>query len=95
MTTGTSETDNTPLAFDRAGPEAGRLDRVAPRIRRLVAPNPGPFTFTGTCTYVAGEGEVAVIDPGPDDPGHLDRLLAARGAARRGQRVVTHTHREQ
>lgn len=94
MTTGTSETDNTPLAFDRAGPEAGRLDRVAPRIRRLVAPNPGPFTFTGTCTYVAGEGEVAVIDPGPDDPGHLDRLLAALGAERIGLIVVTHTHRD-
>ena len=45
--------------------EYGRVDRVSPRIRRLIANNPGPFTFRGTGTYIVGDGEVAVIDPGP------------------------------
>jgi glyoxylase-like metal-dependent hydrolase (beta-lactamase superfamily II) len=46
--------------------EYGRLEAVAPRVRRIVARNPSPFTFRGTGTYVIGSGEVAVIDPGPD-----------------------------
>jgi glyoxylase-like metal-dependent hydrolase (beta-lactamase superfamily II) len=82
------------LAFNRTAPEAGRLERVSPRLRRLVAPNAGPFTFTGTCSYIVGEGDVAIVDPGPDDEGHLARLLDAV----RGERVVgiavTHTHRD-
>ena len=60
------------LAFEAP---VGRLLRVSPLVRRLVAPNPGPFTFTGTCTYVVGEGEVAVIDPGPDLPAHVAALF--------------------
>jgi glyoxylase-like metal-dependent hydrolase (beta-lactamase superfamily II) len=73
---------------------AAMFEQVAPGIRRLLAPNPSPFTFTGTQTYVIGAGEVAVIDPGPDEPHHVERLL--RGLA--GERVcailVTHTHRD-
>jgi glyoxylase-like metal-dependent hydrolase (beta-lactamase superfamily II) len=48
--------------------EYGRLEPVAPMIRRIVARNPSPFTFRGTGTYVVGRGEVAVIDPGPTSP---------------------------
>lgn len=79
------------LAFDAP---AGRMLRVSPLVRRLVAPNPGPFTFTGTCTYVVGEGEVAVIDPGPDLPGHVDALLDDLKGERVTAIVVTHTHRD-
>ena len=63
-------------------------------MRRLVAPNPSPFTFTGTCVYIVGEGEVAVIDPGPADPAHLDALLAAIPGERVAHIVVTHSHRD-
>ena len=45
--------------------EYGRADPVSPLIRRVIANNPGPFTFHGTGTYIVGRGEVAVIDPGP------------------------------
>ncbi len=75
-------------------PEAGVLERPAPGLRRLVAPNPSPFTFTGTCAYIVGEGEVAILDPGPDDDAHLARLLAAVKGERVAYVVVTHTHRD-
>ena len=69
--------------------------RLSPLVRRLVAPNPGPMTFTGTCTYVVGAGgTVAVIDPGPDLPAHRDAILGVAGAARISHIVVTHTHRD-
>ena len=57
--------------------EYGRPDQVSPLIRRVVANNPGPFTFKGTGTYIIGRGEVAVIDPGPAMDDHLEALLAA------------------
>ena len=57
--------------------EYGACDQVSPLIRRVVANNPGPFTYLGTGTYIIGKGEVAVIDPGPDMPEHLDALMAA------------------
>ena len=50
---------------------------VAPGVRRLVAPNPGPMTGEGTNTYVFGEVEVAVVDPGPDDERHVEAIVAA------------------
>ena len=83
------------VAFDRtpAGP-AGEIQRVSPLIRRLIAPNAGPFTFTGTCSYLVGSRRVAVIDPGPDDADHIDRLLQAVRGASIGWIVVTHTHRD-
>jgi glyoxylase-like metal-dependent hydrolase (beta-lactamase superfamily II) len=75
------------MAFDYGVPQL-----VSPLVRRVVANNPGPFTYLGTGVYIIGHGEVAVIDPGPDQDGHLDVLLNAV----RGERVthifVTHGH---
>src|SRR5205809_3203484 len=74
--------------------EPGRAEVVAPGVRRIVANNPGPFTFKGTVTYIVGRGRVAIIDPGPDEPAHIAALLDAV----RGETVthifVTHTHRD-
>ena len=72
----------------------GRADQVSPLIRRVIAENPGPFTYTGTGTYIVGRGEVAVIDPGPDLPAHLEALLAATEGERVTEILVTHTHRD-
>ncbi len=74
--------------------EYGRLERVAPGIRRIVARNPGPFTFRGTGTYVVGDGEVAVIDPGPDLDEHVAALLAGLAGEQITHILVTHTHRD-
>jgi glyoxylase-like metal-dependent hydrolase (beta-lactamase superfamily II) len=83
------------IPFDRSFDDPpGQLREVSPLIRRMVAGNSGPFTFTGTCTYVVGRGEVAVLDPGPDDPGHVERLLASLAGERVSHIVVTHTHRD-
>src|SRR3569832_695074 len=74
--------------------EPGRAEEVARGVRRIVANNPGPFTFKGTVSYIVGRGNVAIIDPGPDDPAHIAALLDAV----RGETVthifVTHTHRD-
>ena len=78
-------------AFD---PRHGELVDLSPLVRRLVAPNAGPLTFHGTNTYVVGRGAVAVIDPGPDLPAHVDTLLGALGGERVTHIVVTHTHRD-
>jgi len=72
--------------------EYGVAAPVSPLIRRVVARNPGPFTFTGTGTYIIGRGEVAVIDPGPDLPEHLDALLKATQGERITHILTTHTH---
>jgi glyoxylase-like metal-dependent hydrolase (beta-lactamase superfamily II) len=74
--------------------EYGRLEPVAPGIRRIVARNPGPFTFHGTGTYVVGEGQVAVIDPGPDLPEHIEALLMDLAGEEVTHILVTHTHRD-
>src|SRR5271170_650007 len=74
--------------------EYGKLESVVPGIRRIVANNPGPFTFRGTGTYVVGDGEVAVIDPGPDLAEHVDALLAGLKGERVTHILVTHTHRD-
>jgi len=72
--------------------EYGRCDQVSPLIRRVTANNPGPFTFKGTGTYIVGRGEVAVIDPGPDDPAHLEAILAAIPGERVTHILITHHH---
>src|SRR3954471_1661496 len=72
----------------------GRIERPGPLVRRLLAPNPSPFTFTGTQTYVVGEGEVAVIDPGPDIPDHVEAILAATAGETINAIMCTHTHRD-
>jgi len=72
--------------------EYGRCDQVSPLVRRVTANNPGPFTFKGTGTYIVGKGEVAVIDPGPDDPAHLAAILAAVAGERVTHILITHHH---
>jgi len=73
--------------------EYGRVDRLSPLVRRVICRNPGPFTFTGTGTYLVGEGAVALIDPGPELAEHLDALVAALGPDEQLTHVlVTHTH---
>jgi len=63
-------------------------------VRRLLSPNPSPFTYTGTETYIVGRGEVAVIDPGPDLPEHIAAILAATEGERVAAILCTHTHRD-
>jgi len=70
---------------------AGRVTELAPGLRRIVAPNPGMMTGPGTNTYILGDREPAVIDPGPAIPGHLAAIRAAAGAPIRLV-LVTHTH---
>ncbi len=80
-----------------AGMEAapyGRAEQVAPGVRRLLAANPSPFTHSGTQTYLVGEGEVAVIDPGPDLSEHVEAILAATAGERIAAILCTHTHRD-
>ncbi len=89
-----ADPDDNRLTLEPSMPSAGRLDDVAPLIRRRVAPNGGPFTASGTCTYVIGHGRVAILDPGPDDPAHIDALLADLDGERIEAIVVTHTHRD-
>jgi len=72
----------------------GQVERIAPGIRRLLAGNPSPFTFTGTQTWIVGEGEVGVIDPGPDLPEHTAAILAATAGERIAAILCTHTHRD-
>jgi glyoxylase-like metal-dependent hydrolase (beta-lactamase superfamily II) len=72
--------------------EYGRLEPVSPLIRRVVANNPGPFTYTGTGTYVVGRGKVAVIDPGPDLAAHVDAILDGLAGETVSHIVVTHCH---
>jgi glyoxylase-like metal-dependent hydrolase (beta-lactamase superfamily II) len=72
----------------------GSVERLSPLVRRVLAPNPSPFTFTGTQTYIVGRGDVAVIDPGPAIPEHVEALLAAIGGERVSAIVCTHTHRD-
>ena len=70
------------------------VDEVMPGVRRVLAANPGPFTFKGTLSYIVGRGKVAIVDPGPADDEHITALLDAV----RGETVthifVTHTHRD-
>jgi glyoxylase-like metal-dependent hydrolase (beta-lactamase superfamily II) len=81
-------------AADRQ-PAYGVAQRPLPGLRRVLAPNPSPMTATGTNSYLVGEGEVALIDPGPDDPAHLAAILAALGPGERISHIlVTHAHRD-
>jgi len=66
--------------------------RISPLISRVVADNPGPFTFKGTGVYIVGKDEVAVIDPGPDDASHVDALKRALSGRKVTHILVTHTH---
>ncbi|MBT3533423.1 MAG: MBL fold metallo-hydrolase [Rhodospirillaceae bacterium] len=74
--------------------EYGVADQISPLIRRVIAPNPSAFTLHGTGTYIVGKGQVAVIDPGPDDPKHIEAVLAAVKGETVSHIVITHTHRD-
>jgi glyoxylase-like metal-dependent hydrolase (beta-lactamase superfamily II) len=84
------------LRFDRSlDAPYGAAVRLSPLVERVLAPNPGPFTFKGTGVYIVGAGAgVAVIDPGPDDPAHLAALQQAIGPRKVHHILITHTHRD-
>ena len=71
-----------------------KLEQLEPGIARVLAHNPSAFTYYGTQTYLAGESEVAVIDPGPDLPEHLNALEQAIGGRKLVAIMCTHTHRD-
>ena len=68
--------------------------QLGPLVTRVLAPNPSPFTYTGTQTHIVGTDALAVIDPGPDDRAHLDALLAAIAGRPVAAIVITHHHRD-
>lgn len=83
------------IEFDRSeAAPSGAIVQLSPLVRRVIAGNGGPMTFTGTCSYIVGCGTVAIIDPGPDDPAHVARLLEAVRGETVSDIVVTHTHRD-
>ena len=91
MANNESEPDLLPASRE---PPPRAVTRVSPLVRRLVAPNASPFTFNGTCSYIVGQGKVAIVDPGPDDDAHLASLLAAVDGEQVETILVTHTHRD-
>ena len=72
--------------------EYGRVDQLTPLIRRVIARNPGSFTYTGTGVYIIGHGEVAVIDPGPEIEEHFQALVQALEGETVTHVLVTHSH---
>jgi glyoxylase-like metal-dependent hydrolase (beta-lactamase superfamily II) len=72
----------------------GVAEQVSPLIRRVVARNASPYTFRGTGTYIVGRGTVAVIDPGPALPEHIDAVIDALRGETVSHILVTHTHQD-
>lgn len=84
-----------PLAFDTGfDPQTGQAVEVLPGIVRVTAPNSGPYTFTGTNSFIIGRERVALLDPGPNDPRHMAALRAAIGGRPIEAIVLTHTHKD-
>src|SRR5437763_17205458 len=81
------------MNFDRSlNVPPGLEVRLSPLVSRVLAPNPGPFTFKGTGVYIVGAGvRVAVIDPAPDMPGHIQALKRALGDRQVSHILFTHT----
>jgi glyoxylase-like metal-dependent hydrolase (beta-lactamase superfamily II) len=76
-------------------PHYGVPERLSARVERVLAPNPGPFTFRGTGVYIVGDGnEVAVIDPGPNLPEHVAALKSVLGARKVRHILITHNHND-
>jgi glyoxylase-like metal-dependent hydrolase (beta-lactamase superfamily II) len=71
-----------------------QVEEVVPGVRRILCDNPSPFTFKGTMSYIVGRGDVAIIDPGPDDARHIEALLDAVRNETVTHIIVTHTHRD-
>ncbi len=72
----------------------GQPIALEPLVTRVLAPNPSPYTFTGTQTHIVGTTDLAVIDPGPDDPVHLAALTAVIAGRPVRAIVITHHHRD-
>ena len=72
----------------------GERLQLEPLVARVLAPNPSPFTYTGTQTHLVGTADLAVIDPGPDEPAHVQALLAAIAGRPVSAIVITHHHRD-
>jgi glyoxylase-like metal-dependent hydrolase (beta-lactamase superfamily II) len=86
---------NDDIPFDKSFSLApDQVQEVAPGVRAIAADNPGPFTFKGTISYIVGRGQVAIIDPGPDDAAHIAALLDAVRGETVTHILVTHTHRD-
>lgn len=84
---------NQPLKFDRQfSPDYGQAIELMPGVRRVTCNNPGPFTWMGTNSYIIGEGEVAILDPGPADEAHIEALLNATKGQTISHILVSHTH---
>ena len=67
---------------------------LEPLVTRLLAPNASAYTYTGTQSYLVGETDLAVIDPGPDDPAHIAALIRAIDGRPVRAILVTHHHRD-
>jgi glyoxylase-like metal-dependent hydrolase (beta-lactamase superfamily II) len=80
------------LTLDRASFEYGAAAPVAPHVRRVIAENPSKFTYHGTGTYIVGDGDVVVIDPGPQLDSHRDALHRALEGSTVRAILVTHCH---
>jgi glyoxylase-like metal-dependent hydrolase (beta-lactamase superfamily II) len=68
--------------------------QLSPLVRCLTAPNPSPFTYEGTQTFIVGKTELAIIDPGPDLPEHVDAILGVVAGRLVTAILCTHTHRD-
>jgi glyoxylase-like metal-dependent hydrolase (beta-lactamase superfamily II) len=83
------------LAFNRSvDVDYGVAQEIAPGVRRIVADNAGPYTFLGTNTYIVGQSEVAVIDPGPLSETHRRAIARALQGERVSHILITHSHRD-
>ncbi|ODT69496.1 MAG: hypothetical protein ABS75_16430 [Pelagibacterium sp. SCN 63-23] len=81
------------LVFDTSfNPETGKPVAEARNIVRVTAPNASPYTFTGTNSFLLGHDKLALVDPGPDDPNHIEALSAAIGGRPVAAILLTHTH---
>ena len=74
--------------------EYGVCDQLTPLVRRVIANNPGGFTFTGTGTYIIGNKNIAVIDPGPIDDDHYNALMKATSGQEITHILLTHNHND-
>ena len=83
-----------PPSFANLSADTGRAMALSPLVTRILAPNPSPFTYEGTQTYLVGQTDLAVIDPGPNEAAHLDALLAAIAGRPVRAIMCTHTHRD-
>lgn len=75
-------------------PPYGEIEVISPLIRRITAPNPAPYTFKGTGTYIIGHGDVAVIDPGPNIPDHITAIMDGLSDETITHILVTHNHQD-